>query len=69
MKFIGATDWFIRWPFIVEGILIGFVGAVSAFILVGIGYNIVLGRFKNYLVETGIIKLVSLGSIKKTPFW
>ena len=28
MKYVGATDWFIRWPFILEGIIIGFTGAV-----------------------------------------
>ncbi len=27
MKFVGATDWFIRWPFIIEGCLIGLIGA------------------------------------------
>jgi len=30
MKYIGATDWFIRWPFIIEGIIIGIIGAVFA---------------------------------------
>ena len=25
MKYVGATDWFIRWPFVVEGIVIGIV--------------------------------------------
>lgn len=28
MKYIGATNWFIRWPFIIEGMIIGFVGSV-----------------------------------------
>ena len=28
MKYVGATDWFIRWPFIIEGIIIGVVGAI-----------------------------------------
>ena len=31
MKMVGATDWFIRWPFIIEGFLIGLVGGLIAF--------------------------------------
>jgi len=31
MKHVGATDWFIRWPFIVEGIVIGVISAALAF--------------------------------------
>lgn len=41
MKYIGATDWFIRWPFVFEGILIGLLGAVIAFILVAYLYGFV----------------------------
>ncbi|MBS4960098.1 MAG: permease-like cell division protein FtsX [Clostridiales bacterium] len=33
MKYVGATDWFIRWPFIIEGILIGIIGALLPLIL------------------------------------
>ena len=33
MKYVGATDWFIRWPFIIEGIIIGVVGAVVPLII------------------------------------
>ena len=34
MKYVGATDWFIRWPFILEGIGLGIIGgSVSAFAL------------------------------------
>jgi cell division transport system permease protein len=33
MKYVGATDWFIRWPFVIEGIIIGLLGGmVPAFI-------------------------------------
>ena len=31
MKFVGATDWFIRWPFVIEGIIIGTIGALVAY--------------------------------------
>ena len=34
MKYVGATDWFIRWPFILEGVGLGIIGGgVSAIIL------------------------------------
>ncbi|MBR6013646.1 MAG: permease-like cell division protein FtsX [Selenomonadaceae bacterium] len=34
MKYVGATDWFIRWPFILEGMFLGFIGgSISALAL------------------------------------
>lgn len=30
MKLVGATDWFIRWPFVIEGIIVGAAGGVLA---------------------------------------
>ncbi len=30
MKYVGATNWFIRWPFLLEGMFMGFIGAVIA---------------------------------------
>lgn len=30
MKYVGATDWFIRWPFMLEGVVLGFVGGLLA---------------------------------------
>ena len=30
MRYVGATDWFIRWPFLLEGMVLGFVGGVIA---------------------------------------
>lgn len=38
MKFVGATNWFIRWPFVFEGIIIGVTGALVAFGLISWGY-------------------------------
>ena len=38
MKYVGATDWFIRWPFLIEGILIGIIGSLVPVALVWTGY-------------------------------
>ncbi len=38
MKLVGATDWFVRWPFVVEGMLVGVMSAiVASAVLLGIG--------------------------------
>ncbi|MGM9529394.1 MAG: permease-like cell division protein FtsX [Phascolarctobacterium sp.] len=44
MKYVGATDWFIRWPFLLEGMTLGFFGAVIAFILINSIYSGLLER-------------------------
>ncbi|MPL67852.1 Cell division protein FtsX [bioreactor metagenome] len=35
MKYVGATDWFIRWPFLIEGMMLGIGGAIIAVLLIG----------------------------------
>lgn len=44
MKYVGATNGFIRWPFIVEGIIIGVVAALISVLLLGIAYNSLMGQ-------------------------
>ncbi len=39
MKYVGATDWFIRWPFLLEGIILGFGGALVAVLLLNQTYG------------------------------
>lgn len=39
MKYVGATNGFIRWPFMVEGVIIGIISAMITIIIVGFAYN------------------------------
>lgn len=65
MKYIGATDWFIRWPFIVEGIIIGFIGAAAAFVIVSYGYNALGNKISEDLLFSSIsfIKFVKIKDV------
>ena len=44
MKYVGATDWFIRWPFLLEGMTLGFCGAVVASLFINSIYSGLLER-------------------------
>lgn len=39
MKYVGATDWFIRWPFVIEGMTLGLIGSLIAAGLVAWAYR------------------------------
>ena len=42
MKLVGATNWFIRWPFVIEGVIVGAMGAVLAILLLTIAKETVI---------------------------
>ncbi len=44
MKYVGATNSFIRWPFIVEGIIIGIISALLTILLIYGGYTLVMSK-------------------------
>ena len=54
MKLVGATDWFVRWPFILEGMLVGALGAMAALTVVVLA----AGPVTNALV--GFLEIVPL---------
>jgi len=60
MKFVGATDWFIRWPFIIEGMFIGLIGTMVAFGLIAYSYLSILDMISH---SFDIFRLMSFTEI------
>ena len=54
MKLVGATEWFVRGPFVIEGIMTGLIAAAIALALLVISYEPVVNRFKS---DVGFIPL------------
>ena len=52
MKYVGATNSFIRWPFIVEGMIIGVLSAAISILIVGSGYKLIATQ----LLESSVIQ-------------
>lgn len=44
MKYVGATDWFIRWPFVIEGATLGLVGSLVAAGLISWSYGAAVSK-------------------------
>ncbi len=64
MKYIGATDRFIRVPFIFEGVIVGILGAIISFILMFGGYVFILR-----LIETSNFDLFTLIGPEPVALW
>lgn len=55
MKMCGATNWFIRWPFLVEGVLLGLMGSLVAYFAQWGVY----GLIDKAMVQSGILSIIS----------
>ena len=44
MKYVGATNSFIRWPFLVEGVLIGVAAGILSVAIIGVAYTYIAGK-------------------------
>lgn len=56
MKYVGATDWFIRWPFIIEGMIIGVLGSLISTLGLYYAYKLLFSKTAEFL---GMMQLVS----------
>jgi len=66
MKYVGANDWFIRWPFIIEGMIIGLLGALISFVTTSYFYNVAEKWANTELVSYGVgnfLRVVPLENI------
>ena len=59
MKYVGATNNFIRWPFIVEGMIIGILASIISIVIVGFAYNFVAEK----LVNAEFMQLINMSLI------
>lgn len=63
MKYVGATNTFIKTPFIVEGIIIGIISAMISILVLGIAYNSISGAVAGSVVEEMGVNLLSFNSM------
>jgi len=61
MKMVGATNSFIRWPFIFEGFVLGLIGSLTAFFVIMGLYELVADALMQFLA--GIFLLIPFGNI------
>lgn len=57
MKLVGATDWFIRWPFVLEGLIVGLLGGVMAILVLLVAKTALLGPLETVPVVNGLSTL------------
>ncbi|ABR35363.1 FtsX-like permease family protein [Clostridium beijerinckii] len=68
MKFVGATNWFIRWPFIIEGVVIGIVGAFLGNVLLFFIYEFVYTKALEFIPELTLVQPEFIANAMLWPF-
>ena len=64
MKYVGATNGFIRWPFIVEGMIIGVIASVISILVIAVAYNFIAEQMVNsHFMRTVGISLVGFSEM------
>jgi cell division transport system permease protein len=63
MKLVGATNWFVRGPFMVEGLLCGLVGALAAVILLLVGKEVALPSILGHIDSSDDVRALGFGLI------
>lgn len=66
MKYIGATDWYIRWPFIMEGMIIGIVGAIISAVILYYAYS---AFYAKSATDVLMIQLIKPSYVFTTVIW
>lgn len=66
MKFVGATDWFIRWPFIIEGVIIGAIGSLASSVLLFFSYKAVVSAI---VTNMFYVSLIPVTFVFSTLIW
>lgn len=60
MKYVGATDAFIRLPFFVEGMITGFFSGALALVITWLVYDSILDILQN---QTYLLSIIGMGSV------
>ena len=67
MKYIGATDFFVRAPFVIEGILIGILGSILPLAGIYVMYNNVLEFINNrFSILSGLLQFLPVNEVYRT---
>jgi cell division transport system permease protein len=61
MKLVGATDWFIRWPFVIEGVILGAIGGVVAIALLVAAKLAVVDRIASDFAVVAHYRTINFG--------